>query len=234
MLSPCLLESTFLLTQSLYLAARALTSPLPCTCHCRVPADGDYGWGLLLRTLADVLQHDRRPPVVDASLGMVFGLLAQYSTRWDAAAWRVLIQRVVRHMLSLPPGLSPPAPQAALDTAPGQGSAARSNLNPDTTARLAGSSGKAFGSPVGGVLPSQAGEGGGVPAASGSFGSFIQFAASSGGAGGAVPVGMSVAEQGMLMTTMLQRMDRYYPLLCDQAATIRPEYKVGWDEGLRW
>jgi len=202
-----------------------------------VPADGDYGWGLLLRTLADVLQHDRRPPVVDASLGMVFGLLAQYSTRWDAAAWRVLIQRVVRHMLSLPPGLSPPAPQAALDAAPGQGLGARANLNPDTAARLAGSSGRAFGSPVGVVMPSTAGEGGsggGVPAASGSFGSFIQFAASSGGAGGAVPVGMSVAEQGMLMTTMLQRMDRYYPLLCDQAATIRPEYKVGWGGGKPW
>jgi hypothetical protein len=37
---------------------------------------------------------------------------------------------------------------------------------------------------------------------------------------------MSVAEQGVLMTTLLQRMDRYYPLLCDQAAVIRAEYKV--------
>jgi hypothetical protein len=37
---------------------------------------------------------------------------------------------------------------------------------------------------------------------------------------------MSVAEQGMLMTSMLKRMDRYYPLLCDQAAVIKPEYQV--------
>jgi hypothetical protein len=37
---------------------------------------------------------------------------------------------------------------------------------------------------------------------------------------------MSVAEQGMLMTSMLKRMDRYYPLLCDQAAVIKLEYQV--------
>jgi hypothetical protein len=42
---------------------------------------------------------------------------------------------------------------------------------------------------------------------------------------------MSVAEQGMLVTTMLKRMDSFYPLLCDQAAAIRAEYQVrmcGW------
>jgi hypothetical protein len=60
----------------------------------------------------------------------------------------------------------------------------------------------------------------------GNFSSALPFAASGGGAGGAVPVGMSVAEQGMLMTSMLKRMDRYYPLLCDQAAVIKPEYQV--------
>lgn len=177
--------------------------------------DGDYGWGLLLRTLADVLQHDRRPPVVDASLQMVFGLLTRYSQRWDAAAWRVLVQRVVRHMLSLPPGLSPPAPQAALDSLSAAQGASASKAQP-------GSSRAAFGSPVGPVAP--------LPEAalgSAGFVSVLHFAAASGGgAGGAVPVGMSVAEQGMLMTTMLQRMDRYYPPLCDQAAMIKPEYKV--------
>lgn len=194
-----------------------------------LPADGDYGWGLLLRTLADVLQHDRRPAVVDASLEMVFGLLGRYSQRWDAAAWRVLIQRVVRHMLSLPPGLSPPAPQAALDSMSGQGTPWRQN--PDGTSRLALASGSGFGSPVVGASPAAAsvaaGSGTGLAAASGSFSAASPFGAPGGGAGGAVPVGMSVAEQGMLMTSMLKRMDRYYPLLCDQAAVIRPEYKVG-------
>jgi len=73
---------------------------------CRCCADGDYGWGLLLRTLADVLQHDRRLQVADAALEMLFGLLTRYCHRWDAAAWRVLIQRVVRHMLALPPQLT--------------------------------------------------------------------------------------------------------------------------------
>jgi hypothetical protein len=184
------------------------------------PADGDYGWGLLLRTLADVLQHDRRPAVVDASLEMAFGLLGRFSQRWDAAAWRVFITRVVRHMLALPPGLSPPAPQAALDSlsAP-QGLGLRQN--PEGTSRLAVGSGTAFGSPVGSAVVSSAGGN------SSAVGGVLQFAGSlGGGAGGAVPVGMSVSEQGALMTTLLQRMDRYYPLLCDQAAVIRAEYKV--------
>eukprot|EP00775_Hariotina_reticulata_P004219 gene4219-4468_t len=101
--------------------AAALASPSG------VDLDGDYGWGLLLRTLADVLQHDRRPQVADAALEMLFGLLGRYSQRWDAAAWRVLVQRV---------------------------------------------------------------------------------------------------EQGALMTVLLQRMDRYYPLLCEQAVAIRLEGKV--------
>lgn len=197
-----------------------------CACCAGLPADGDYGWGLLLRTLADVLQHDRRPAVVDASLEMVFGLLGRYSQRWDAAAWRVLVQRVVRHMLSLPPGLSPPAPQAAIDSLSGQ--AQNWRQNPDGTSRLALGSGSGFGSPVslassGGAAAAVAGVGSG---SGGSFSSALPFAASGGGAGGAVPVGMSVAEQGMLMTSMLKRMDRYYPLLCDQAAVIKSEYQV--------
>lgn len=228
-----------------------------CGCHCLacVTADGDYGWGLLLRSLADVLQHDRRPAVVDAALEMVFGLLGRYSQRWDAAAWRVLIQRVVRHMLALPPGLSPPAPAAALDSSQVPGW----RQNPDgakfVPSRLAlvaagGSSGggggggttatTGFGSPVSAaatpdpgataatgaavasVAPAFAGGGGG---GGGGFAA-LQFGGSL-GAGGAVPAGMSVAEQGLLMTTLLKRMDRYYPLLCDQAASIRVEYQVG-------
>lgn len=193
-----------------------------CVCLCD-PADGDYGWGLLLRTLADVLQHDRRPAVVDASLDMVFGLLGRYSQRWDAAAWRVLIQRVVRHMLLLPPGLSPPPPQAALDSLSAGQVPAWRPLNPDGASRFASLSGTTgFGSPVVGVSPAAA------AGSAGSFGSVLQFAAGSGGggAGGAVPVGMSVAEQGLLVTTMLKRMDSFFPLLCDQAAAIRAEYKV--------
>lgn len=181
--------------------------------------------------------------MVDASLEMVFGLLASYSARWDAAAWRVLTQRVVRHMLSLPPGLSPPAPQAALDSLSsrplskqpanlGEGSAGSSNAT--ATSRLAVASGTGFGSPVG-----DSGSGGSTAVSSLSGGQVLPAAAFSsvlsqlggggvggGGAGGAVQVGMSVAEQGLLMTTMLKRMDRYYPLLCDQAAHIRAEYRV--------
>jgi hypothetical protein len=212
---------------------------------CLCPADGDYGWGLLLRTLADVLQHDRRPAVVDASLEMVFGLLASYSARWDAAAWRVLTQRVVRHMLSLPPGLSPPTPQAALDSLSsrplGKQPASLSEGSPATstataTSRLAVASGTGFGSPVGGsgsggssAVSSLSGGQGLPPAAFGSVLSQLGgggVGGGGGGAGGAVQVGMSVAEQGLLMTTMLKRMDRYYPLLCDQAAHIRAEYRV--------
>jgi len=49
---------------------------------------------------------------------------------------------------------------------------------------------------------------------------------SSGGAGGAVPAVMSSQEQGSVMTMLLQRMDRYYPLLCEQAMVIRPESRV--------
>ncbi|KAF8064597.1 BIG3 [Scenedesmus sp. PABB004] len=147
-----------------------------------VDLDGDYGWGLLLRSLADVLQHDRRPQVTDAALEMVFGLLALHSGRWDGAAWRVLVDRVLRHMLALPPGLGAPAP-------PGAG---------------------ADGAP---------------PLGAGSFSGFA--APGGGGAGGAVPAGMSAAEQGALVTTLLQRMDRYYPMLCQQAAAARPEFKEG-------
>lgn len=179
-----------------------------------LPADGDYGWGLLLRTLADVLQHDRRPQVVDAALEMLFALLAHYSQRWDAAAWRVLIQRVLQHMLALPPHLGTaynqvPATAGAggLDAAAGKGrtAASFSGFAPQVAAAAAASRGAGSG-PSG--LSTAAAAGGG------------------GGGGGAVPAGMSAAEQGMLMTTMLQRMDRYYPMLCEQAALIRAEYKV--------
>jgi hypothetical protein len=177
--------------------------------------------------------------VVDASLEMAFGLLGRYSECWDAAAWRVLVQRVVRNMLSLPPGLSPPAPQAALDSLSGQVPGWRAS----GTSRLAVSSGTGFGSPVGDSSPARGSLDMGTPAAAGAAagakptaGAAVQQLAgpsgvlqlaAAGGAGGAVPVGMSAAEQGMLMTAMLQRMDRYYPLLCDQAALVRPEYKVG-------
>jgi hypothetical protein len=215
-------------------------------CRRRQPhaADGDYGWGLLLRTLADVLQHDRRPAVVDAALEMVFGLLTSYGQRWDAPAWRVLIQRVVRHMLTLPPGLSPPLPPAACDAlaapvaaaprvpggqqgsfsfaaASGGGSGVAGFGSPLSAAGLAGS-------PAGAAAAAAALAAAGGSSGSGSgSGSGRLLAGAFGGAGGAVPAGLSVAERGMLMTTLLQRMDRYYPLLCEQAAAMRPEYQVG-------
>lgn len=34
---------------------------------------------------------------------MLFSLLLEYSTRWDTAAWRVLLHRVLKHMLAVPP-----------------------------------------------------------------------------------------------------------------------------------
>jgi hypothetical protein len=166
-------------------------------------ADGDYGWGLLLRTLADVLQHDRRAQVVDAALEMVFGLLSRFSNRWDAAAWRVLVHRVLRHMLALPPAL-----QAALNGSVSAG---------QTTAGVSQTSAA---DPRGGSFS-------GFPAlAAGQQAGSIGSPASGGGAGGAVAAGLSVAEQRVMMTNLLQRMDRYYPLLCEQAASVRPEFKV--------
>ncbi|WIA18888.1 hypothetical protein OEZ85_003561 [Tetradesmus obliquus] len=176
-----------------------------------VDLDGDYGWGLLLRTLADVLQHDRRPQVVDAALEMVFGLLGRFSNCWDAAAWRVLVHRVLRHMLALPPAL-----QAALSGSSavgqlGQTSAGAGQTFGQTTADARGGS-------FSGFQPMQAGQ----QAVRSSIGS----PASGSGAGGAVQAGLSVSEQRAMMTNLLQRMDRYYPLLCEQAASVRPEFKV--------
>lgn len=175
-------------------------------------ADGDYGWGLLLRTLADVLQHDRRPQVVDAALEMVFGLLGRFSNCWDAAAWRVLVHRVLRHMLALPPAL-----QAALSGSSavgqlGQTSAGAGQTFGQTTADARGGS-------FSGFQPMQAGQQ--------AVRSGIGSPASGSGAGGAVQAGLSVSEQRAMMTNLLQRMDRYYPLLCEQAASVRPEFKVG-------
>ncbi|KAF6256772.1 hypothetical protein COO60DRAFT_1627056 [Scenedesmus sp. NREL 46B-D3] len=169
-----------------------------------VDLDGDYGWGLLLRTLADVLQHDRRPQVADAALEMAFGLLARFGSRWDAAAWRVLVQRVLRHMLTLPPAL-----QAGLS---GGGAAGQ------TPAGAGQTSADARGGSFSGFSAQPAGQQAGL----GGMGS----PASSGGAGGAVPAGLSVAEQRVLMTNLLQRMDRYFPLLCEQAGSVRPEFKT--------
>lgn len=123
---------------------------------------------------------------------MLFALLAHYSQRWDAAAWRVLIQRVLKHMLALPPHLGTSSVSAAADAAGrSRGSSSFSGFTPSQTAT-------------------------GAAAAGGGR-----------GAGAAVPAGMSAAEQSLLMTTLLQRMDRYYPLLCEQAGVIRPEYQVG-------
>jgi hypothetical protein len=172
------------------------------------PADGDYGWGLLLRTLADVLQHDRRAQVVDAALEMVFGLLSRFSNRWDAAAWRVLVHRVLRHMLALPPAL-----QAALNGSMSAG---------QTAAGVGQTFGQTSADPRGGSFSGFPALPAGQQAGRGSMGS----PASGGGAGGGVPAGLSVAEQRVMMTNLLQRMDRYYPLLCEQAAAVRPEFKV--------
>ncbi len=70
---------------------------------CRHPTDGhNYGWGLLLRTLADILQHERRPRVANAALEVLFSLVTDYGARWDERAWRILLQRVLPHMFTVP------------------------------------------------------------------------------------------------------------------------------------
>jgi hypothetical protein len=143
--------------------------------------------------------------VVDAALEMVFGLLSRFSNRWDAAAWRVLVHRVLRHMLALPPAL-----QAALN---GSISAGQTSTGVGQTSAADPRGGSFSGFPALSA-GQQTGHGG------------IGSPASSGGAGGAVPAGLSVAEQRVMMTNLLQRMDRYYPLLCEQAASVRPEFKV--------
>ncbi len=120
------------------------------------PSDGDYGWGLLLRTLSDVLQHDRRPQLAESTLDVLFALLSRHSAHWDDAAWRVLLQRVLRHMLALPPGLE--------------------------------------GVGVGGAEQQQA--------------------------------AVARAEEDGLVLAMLRRMDRYYPLLCEQIGLISEKYRV--------
>ncbi|WIA39187.1 hypothetical protein OEZ86_005312 [Tetradesmus obliquus] len=176
-----------------------------------VDLDGDYGWGLLLRTLADVLQHDRRPQVVDAALEMVFGLLGRFSNCWDAAAWRVLVHRVLRHMLALPPAL-----QAALSGSSAVGQLAQTSAGAGQT--FGQTTADARGGSFSGFQPMQAGQ----QAVRSSIGS----PASGSGAGGAVQAGLFVSEQRAMMTNLLQRMDRYYPLLCEQAASVRPEFKV--------
>jgi hypothetical protein len=83
----------------------AATLDVACAPAAPVPAaaDGDYGWGLLLRSLSDILQHDKRPALGEATLAVLFHLLATYSASWDEAAWRVLLHRVVKHILALPP-----------------------------------------------------------------------------------------------------------------------------------
>jgi hypothetical protein len=125
------------------------------------PKDGDYGWGLLLRTLSDILQHDRRPQLGEASLDVLFALLSRHSAHWDDAAWRVLLQRVLRHMLALPPGLD---------------------------------------------------GGGGAPG--GEAAAQQQHAA------------VARAEEDGLVLAMLRRMDRYFPLLCEQIGFISDRYRV--------
>lgn len=139
---------------------------------------------------------------------MVFGLLGRFSNRWDAAAWRVLVHRVLRHMLALPPAL-----QAALN---GGQTVGQTSVNASQTSAADARGGSFSGFPA---LPA------GQQTGRGSIGS-IGSPASGGGAGGAVPAGLSVAEQRSMMTNLLQRMDRYYPLLCEQAASVRPEFKV--------
>lgn len=124
--------------------------------------DGDYGWGLLLRSLSDILQHDRRPPLGEATLDVLFAMLSTHSAHWDDAAWRVLLQRVLRHMLSLPPGL------AGGEAAPGGAEAAAAQ----------------------------------------------QQAA------------VARAEEEGLVLAMLRRMDRYFPLLCEQIGLISEKYRV--------
>jgi hypothetical protein len=141
---------------------------------------------------------------------MVFGLLGRFSNRWDAAAWRVLVHRVLRHMLALPPAL-----QAALNGSSAFGQTAAAGVG-QTTAEPRGGSFSGF--PA--LSPGQQQTG------RSSIGSVGSPASGGGGAGGAVPAGLSVAEQRVMMTNLLQRMDRYYPLLCEQAASVRPEFKV--------
>jgi hypothetical protein len=143
-----------------HLSTLPTTHSAPPPAHPQPFADGDYGWGLLLRTLSDVLQHDRRPQVGEASLDVLFALLSQHSSHWDDAAWRVMLQRVVRHMLALPPSL------AGDD---GRGSAASEAAAAQQLAR---------------------------------------------------------AEEDGLVLAMLRRMDRYFPLLCEQIGLISEQYRV--------
>lgn len=144
-------------------------------CHTQ-PPDGDYGWGLLLRTLSDVLQHDRRPQLAEATLDVLFALLSEHSAHWDDAAWRVLLQRVLRHMLALPPGL-----------VPGEGVA-----------------------DAGGVR----GAGASLAGAAATAAQELQQAA------------VARAEEEGIVLALLRRMDRYFPLLCEQIGLISEKYQV--------
>jgi hypothetical protein len=118
-----------------------------------------------------VLQHDRRPPLAEATLDVLFALLSQHSAHWDDAAWRVLLQRVMRHMLALPPGLAGEGGAGEVGAAQAQTAVAR-------------------------------------------------------------------AEEDGLVLAMLRRMDRYFPLLCEQIGLISNKYRVrmgpGTGRGLAW